>query len=63
MTSDLKSIGLDYPRWQDAIEAAINTEHLSVIGEVRGGQLVRFEDPSGARGADVLIADALTTDT
>ena len=49
MTSDLKSIGLDYPRWQDAIEAAIATEHLSVIGEVRGGQLVRFEDPSGAR--------------
>ena len=49
MTSDLKSIGLDYPRWQDAIEAAIATDHLSVIGEVRGGQLVRFEDPSGAR--------------
>lgn len=49
MTSDLKSIGLDYPRWQDAIEAAIATEHLSVIGEIRGGQLVRFEDPSGAR--------------
>lgn len=49
MTSDLKSIGMDHPRWQDAIEAAIATEHLSVIGEVRGGQLVRFEDPSGAR--------------
>lgn len=49
MTTDLASIGLDYPRWQDAISAAIGTEHLSVIGEVRGGQLVRFEDPSGAR--------------
>ena len=49
MTTDLRSIGLDYPQWQEAIQAAIGTEHLSVIGEVRGGQLVRFEDPSGAR--------------
>lgn len=49
MTTDLRSIGLDFPQWQDAIEAAIATNHLSVIGEVRGGQLVRFEDPSGAR--------------
>ncbi|MEJ5919676.1 MULTISPECIES: hypothetical protein [unclassified Corynebacterium] len=49
MTSDLRSIGLGYDRWQDAIEAAIASDYLSVIGEVRGGQLVRFEDPSGAR--------------
>lgn len=49
MTTDLRSIGLDYPQWQEALQAAIGTNHLSVIGEVRGGQLVRFEDPSGAR--------------
>lgn len=49
MTTDLQSIGLGFNSFQDAIQAAIATEHLSVIGEVRGGQLVRFEDPSGAR--------------
>ncbi len=49
MTQDLRSIGLDYPKWQDAIEAAFGSGNLSVIGEPRGGQLVRFEDPSGAR--------------
>lgn len=49
MTTDLKSIGLGFDSFQDAIQAAIATEHLSVIGEVRGGQLVRYEDPSGAR--------------
>lgn len=31
------------------MEAAIASDNLSVIGEVRGGQLVRFEDSSGAR--------------
>ncbi|MCG7269066.1 hypothetical protein QP995_04210 [Corynebacterium sp. MSK032] len=49
MTTDLRSIGMDYPSWRDAMEAAIASDNLSVIGEVRGGQLVRFEDSSGAR--------------
>ncbi len=49
MNSDLKSIGLGFDTWRHAIEAAIGSEDLAVFGEVRGGQLVRFEDPSGAR--------------
>ncbi|WP_448850935.1 hypothetical protein [Corynebacterium sp. 335C] len=49
MNSDLQSIGLGFDTWQDAIEAAIGSDDLSVFGEVRGGQLVRFEDPSGAQ--------------
>lgn len=49
MTTDLKSIGLDFPRWQDAVEAAIATDKLAVIGEVRGGQLIQYSDASGAQ--------------
>ncbi|MCF4006466.1 hypothetical protein L1O03_04615 [Corynebacterium uropygiale] len=49
MTTDLKSIGLDFPRWQDAVEAAIATDNLAVIGEVRGGQLIQYSDASGAQ--------------
>ncbi|MDO5029223.1 MAG: hypothetical protein Q4E11_01395 [Corynebacterium sp.] len=49
MTTDLRSIGMDYSNWREAMEAAIASDNLSVLGEVRGGQLVRFEDPSGAR--------------
>lgn len=49
MNSDLQSIGLGFDTWQEAIEAAIASDNLSVFGEVRGGQLVRFEDPSGAQ--------------
>lgn len=48
MSTDLKSIGLGFPRWQDAVEAAIATNQLTVIGEVRGGQLVQYSDASGA---------------
>ncbi|MCZ9308491.1 hypothetical protein ACUY3K_09175 [Corynebacterium uberis] len=49
MTADLKSIGLDFPRWQDAVEAAIASNRLQVAGEVRGGQLIQFADRSGAQ--------------
>ncbi|MBI9000646.1 hypothetical protein M0E87_05340 [Corynebacterium sp. CCM 9185] len=48
MSEDLASIGLQYDRWQDAVEAAIASGQLSVTGEVRGGQLIQFTDPSGA---------------
>ncbi|MDO5075710.1 hypothetical protein [Corynebacterium sp.] len=49
MTHDLPAIGMEYPRWQDAVEAAIATGKLEVIGEVRGGQLIQYADASGAR--------------
>lgn len=49
MTTDLKSIGLGFERWQEAVEAAIATNQLEVTGEVRGGQLVQFTDKSGAQ--------------
>lgn len=49
MRSDLKSLGFGFERWQEAVEAAIATDRLSVFGEVRGGQLVRYDDPSGAQ--------------
>lgn len=48
MSTDLLSIGLGFNRWQDAVEAAIGTNQLSVIGEVRGGQLIQYADGSGA---------------
>lgn len=48
MSTDLKSLGLGFDRWQDAVEAAIATNQLSVIGEIRGGQLVQYSDDSGA---------------
>ncbi|MDO4686034.1 MAG: hypothetical protein Q4A92_05755 [Corynebacterium sp.] len=49
MTFDLPSLGMDYPRWQDAVEAAIASGNLEVTGEVRGGQLIQFTDGSGAQ--------------
>ncbi|WP_026162177.1 hypothetical protein [Corynebacterium ulceribovis] len=49
-TADMASLGLNYSRWQDAAQAAIATNDLFVDGELRGGQLVRWQDPaSGAR--------------
>lgn len=48
MSTDLKSIGLGFGQWQDAVEAAAATNQLSVAGEVRGGQLVQYQDSSGA---------------
>lgn len=49
MSTDLKSIGLGFDRWQDAVEAAIATGRLEVTGEVRGGQLIQYGDDSGAQ--------------
>lgn len=48
MSTDLKSIGLGFDRWQDAVEAAIATNQLTVAGEIRGGQLIQYTDASGA---------------
>lgn len=48
-TPDLAAIGLNYERWQDAVEAAIAADKLQVTGEVRGGQLISYDDPSGAK--------------
>lgn len=60
MTRDLLSIGMNYERWQDAVEAAIASERLEVIGEVRGGQLIQYTDNSGAR-MFILAAEPFTT--
>lgn len=60
MTRDLLSIGMNYERWQDAVEAAIASEKLEVIGEVRGGQLIEFADGSGAK-MFILAAEPFTT--
>lgn len=60
ITSDLSSIGMRYPRWQDAVEAAIASNQLSVTGEVRGGQLIQFADPSGAE-LNILAVEPFAT--
>lgn len=60
MTSDLQSIGLGFDRWQDAVEAAIASDNLEVTGEVRGGQLVQFTDPSGAQ-INILAVEPFAT--
>ncbi|WP_420099828.1 hypothetical protein [Corynebacterium sp.] len=49
MIPELKSVGLDFTRWQDALEAAYGTGALRVTGEVRDGQVLQYDDPSGAR--------------
>lgn len=46
---ELAALGMAFPRWQDAVEAAIGTQRLAVTGEVRGGQLIQYSDPSGAQ--------------
>lgn len=48
-STDLFSIGLGFERWQDAVEAAIASNQLEVVGEVRGGQLIQYSDASGAQ--------------
>lgn len=57
---DLVAIGMNYPSWQDAVEAAIATNALTVTGEVRGGQLVQFADPSGAQ-INILAVEPFAT--
>ncbi|RNE49334.1 hypothetical protein [Corynebacterium alimapuense] len=60
MSTDLKSIGLGFDRWQDAVEAAIATNQLAVIGEIRGGQLIQFADVSGAQ-INILAVEPFAT--
>ena len=43
------ALGMKFDKWQDAVEAAISTNKLSVTGEVRGGQLIQYADSSGAQ--------------
>lgn len=49
MIPELRSVGLDFTRWQDALEAAYGSGALRVTGEVRDGQVLQYDDPSGAR--------------
>lgn len=60
MTTDLKSIGLGFERWQEAVEAAVATNQLEVTGEIRGGQLVQFTDKSGAQ-INILAVEPFAT--
>lgn len=57
---EMQAIGLNYERWQDAVEAAISTNQLAVTGEVRGGQLIQFADPSGAQ-LNILAVEPFAT--
>ncbi|MDO5031685.1 hypothetical protein [Corynebacterium sp.] len=56
----MAAIGLNFPRWQDAVEAAISTDQLTVTGEVRGGQLIQFADVSGAQ-INILAVEPFAT--
>lgn len=49
MIAELSSVGLQFPQWQDALEAAYSSGRLAVTGEVDGGQVLQYDDPSGAR--------------
>lgn len=60
MSNDLHSLGMKFDKWQDAVEAAISTNKLSVIGEVRGGQLIQYADSSGAQ-INILAVDPFAT--
>lgn len=60
MSTDLKSIGLGFDRWQDAVEAAIATNQLVVAGEIRGGQLIQYTDASGAQ-INILAVEPFAT--
>ena len=49
MIAELSSVGLQFPQWQDALEAAYASGRLAVTGEVEGGQVLQYDDPSGSR--------------
>ena len=49
MIAELTSVGLEFPQWQDALEAAYASGRLAVTGEVEGGQVLQYDDPSGSR--------------
>lgn len=58
--TNLSAIGMHFDNWQDAVEAAIATNQLMVTGEVRGGQLVQFNDTSGAQ-LNILAVEPFST--
>ena len=58
--TNLSAIGMHFDNWQDAVEAAIATNQLMVTGEVRGGQLVQFNDSSGAQ-LNILAVEPFST--
>ena len=60
VSTDLSALGLSFNKWQDAVEAAIATDRLAVVGEVRGGQLIQFSDPSGAQ-LNILAVEPFAT--
>ena len=60
VSTDLSALGLSFNKWQDAVEAAIATDRLSVVGEVRGGQLIQYTDPSGAQ-LNILAVEPFAT--
>ncbi|CAB0752422.1 hypothetical protein I4J10_03395 [Corynebacterium diphtheriae bv. mitis] len=60
MSNDLLSIGMTFDKWQDAVEAAIATDNLTVTGEVRGGQLIQYTDESGAN-INILAVEPFAT--
>lgn len=49
MIPELRSVGLDFPKWQDALEAAYASGGLSVTAEIRDGQVLQYDDPAGSR--------------
>ena len=59
ISNDLAAIGLNFEKWQDAVEAAIATDRLAVTGEVRGG-LIQYADPSGAQ-LNILAVEPFAT--
>ncbi|GAA1471985.1 hypothetical protein P4N68_03180 [Corynebacterium felinum] len=62
MSNDLLALGMKFDKWQDAVEAAIATDKLSVTGEVRGGQLIQYSDSSGAQ-INILAVEPFATYT
>lgn len=58
--AEMEAIGLNFERWQDAVEAAISTNLLTVTGEIRDGQLIQFADPSGAQ-INILAVEPFAT--
>lgn len=60
VNADLRSLGLNFDSWEDAVEAAIATNRLAVTGEVRGGQLIQYADPSGAQ-INILAVEPFAT--
>lgn len=58
--AEMRAIGLTFDKWQEAVEAAIASNRLAVTGEVRGGQLIQFSDPSGAQ-LNILAVEPFAT--